>query len=167
MTSLERRDLLELIGPLYRGLRRAEERCAREAGLSMWQYAVLSVAARDDGLSQTEIADRLAYSRNRIVNDLDLLEARGLAERRAGADRRRYSIAVTPAGRDAVAGIRAAIWSAEDALLSHLPAAGRESLQELLHQALGRPSAPEPALAQASETPGRHPAARPDRTTEG
>jgi len=98
----------------------------------MWQYAVLSVASRHEGLSQAEIADRLGYSRNRIIHDLDVLEERGLAERRTGADRRRYLIHVTGPGRDTAAQVRDAIWSAEDALLSHVPAESRFSLQRLL-----------------------------------
>ncbi|MGH3587248.1 MAG: hypothetical protein ACRDQ0_13075, partial [Pseudonocardia sp.] len=76
---------------------------------------------------------------------LDVLQARGLAERRTGTDRRRNSIHVTPAGRRTVAEIRHAIWSAEDELLSHLPGPGRDSLQSLLEnvsdpstRALGR-----------------------------
>jgi len=139
MASPERRDLLGLLGPLYRSLRRAEDRCAQAAGLSMWQYAVLSVAAREEGQSQTQLADRLGYSRNRIVGDLDVLQARGLAERRAGADRRRNSIHVTPAGVATVAEIQRAIWAAEDELLAHLPAGGRASLQSLLEQVGARP----------------------------
>lgn len=135
MVNQGRRDLLELLGPLYKLLRQAEERCANDAGLTMWQYAVLSIAARHEGLSQTQIADRLGYSSNRIINDLDVLEARALAERRAGTDRRRHSIHVTPAGRATVDEIRGAIWAAEDDLLAHLPASSRESLQDILQQA--------------------------------
>jgi len=140
MASPERRDLLELIGPLSRSLRRVEERCAKDAGLSMWQYAVLSAASRHEGQSQTQIADRLGYSRNRIINDLDVLQERGLAERRSGPDRRRYLIHVTPSGRATATEVRDAIWAAEDALLAHLPAAARESLQGLLEQALAPPT---------------------------
>lgn len=124
------------MGPLYRLLRRAEERCANDAGLTMWQYAVLSVGARHEGLSQAQIADRLGYSRNRIIHDLDVLETRRLAERRAGTDRRRHSIHVTATGRDTVDEIRSAIWAAENDLLSPVPAAGRDSLQDILERAL-------------------------------
>lgn len=132
--------MLELVGPLYRGLRRVEERCTQQAGLSMWQYAILSVTARHEGLSQAQVADRLGYSRNRIIHDLDVLQARGLAERRTGTDRRRHSIHVTPAGQDTTAELRQAIWSAEDDLLAHLPAASRESLQDLLQDVHAQPT---------------------------
>lgn len=128
------------MGPLSRSLRRIEERCAKDAGLSMWQYAVLSIASRHEGLSQSQIADRLGYSRNRIISDLDVLQERGLAERRSGADRRRHQIHVTAAGRTTAADVRDAIWAAEDALLSHLPATSRESLQRLLEQVLDQPT---------------------------
>ena len=136
MIDQKRRDLLELLGPVYRGLRRAEERCAKDAGLSMWQYAILSIASQHEGLSQVQIADRLGYSKNRIINDLDFLQGRGLAERRTGTDRRRYSIHVTPTGRATVAEVREAVWSAEDDLL----ATSREPLQSLLEHAVAQPT---------------------------
>ncbi|MGF0117127.1 maleylpyruvate isomerase N-terminal domain-containing protein [Promicromonospora sp. Marseille-Q5078] len=66
------------------------------------------------GQSQAQIADRLGYSRNRIINDLDVLQERGRAERRNGSDRRRYLIHVTPSGRRTAAEVRDAIWAAEE-----------------------------------------------------
>ena len=142
MGDQPRRDLLELVGPLHRLLRRMEEQCAQMAQLSMWQYAILSIAAAQGGLSQTAIADRLSYSKNRIVGDLDELTRRGLAERQLGADRRTHAIHVTPAGRALVVEIRERIWQREDELLTHLSPERREALLELLSTAVAtyRPS---------------------------
>jgi DNA-binding MarR family transcriptional regulator len=143
MEGQPRRDLLEVVGPLHRQLRRIEEQCARAAGLSMWQYAILSSASAQEGLSQAVIADRLGYSKNRIVGDLDELATRGLAERRPGADRRAHAIHVTPAGHALVAKVRASIWHHEDELLPHLSREQREALLSLLSTAVEphRPSA--------------------------
>jgi DNA-binding MarR family transcriptional regulator len=143
MEGQPRRDLLSVVGPLNRQLRRIEDRCAREAGLSMWQYAILSVAQTQAGLSQTVVADLLGYSKNRIVGDLDELAERGLAERRPGDDRRAHAIHVTPAGQALVAEVRASIWRQEDELLPHLSPEQREALLTLLSSAIAphRPSA--------------------------
>jgi DNA-binding MarR family transcriptional regulator len=134
--SQSRRDLLEMVGPLYRHLRQIEEQCAQAAGLSMWQYAILSAASSKEGLSQTAIADQLGYSKNRIVGDLDELAGQGLAERRPGADRRAHSIHVTPAGIALVAVVRASIWQREDELLAHLSSEQREVLHGLLRSVI-------------------------------
>lgn len=136
MEAQPRRDLLEMVGPLYRLLRRIEEQCAQQAGLSMWQYSILSVASDQGGLSQTAIADWLGYSKNRIIGDLDELAKRGLAERRPGADRRAHAIHVTHAGVALVAGVRASIWQREDELLVHLSPEQREALLGLLSSAI-------------------------------
>ena len=129
-----RRDLLGLVGPLHRQLRRIEDQCAQEARLTMWQYAILSIASAEAGLSQVVIADRLGYSKNRIVGDLDELTGRGLAERRPGEDRRAHAIVVTPAGRAVVAEVREQIWRREDELLAHLAPERREALLALLSE---------------------------------
>lgn len=132
MEGQPRRDLLEVVGPLYRSLRRIEEQCARAFGLSMWQYAILAVAAAQEGLSQAVIADRIGYNKNRIVADLDVLTSQDLAERRPGTDRRSYAIYATDAGSALVAKVRECIWQREDELLSNLSLAKRELLMELL-----------------------------------
>jgi DNA-binding MarR family transcriptional regulator len=141
MEGQPRRDLLEVVGPLHRRLRRIEEHCARAAGLSMWQYAILSLASAQDGLSQSVIAERLEYSKNRIVGDLDELTSRGLAERQSGTDRRAHAIHVTPAGHALVAEVREGIWRDEDELLPHLTPEQREVLLALLSSAVA-PHAP-------------------------
>jgi DNA-binding MarR family transcriptional regulator len=132
MEAQPRRDLLGLVGPLHRRLRRIEDECAQEARLTMWQYAILSIASAEAGLSQALIADRLGYSKNRIVGDLDELTGRGLAERRPGQDRRAHAIFVTPAGRALVVEVREQIWRREDELLAHLAPQRREALLALL-----------------------------------
>ncbi|HTZ43725.1 MAG TPA: MarR family transcriptional regulator [Jatrophihabitans sp.] len=131
-------DLLALVHPLSRDLRRIEDDCAATAGLTMWQYAILSVAAAADGPSQKAIATRLDYSQNRLVGDLNRLGAKGLVTRERGADGRSHAIRVTERGQAAVAAVRARIHSLEDELLAHMSADQRAGLRDLLATAIHR-----------------------------
>jgi len=142
----ERRDLLAMLMPLSRDLRRAEEAAAGRHGATMWQYAILAVVARRPGLNQAEVATALAYSKNRIVADLDHLEQAGLLVRRPGADRRANVLSVTPAGRRVMGAIRADIHRHEDRLLAPLSAPARRTfvtaLRALDEQVRRRPPTP-------------------------
>jgi DNA-binding MarR family transcriptional regulator len=131
-----RQDLLALMMPITRELRRVEEAAAAMRGLTMWQYAILSVAADRRDLNQAEAADLLGYSKNRIVADLDHLESTGLLTRRRAADRRANVLDVTERGRRATAAVQAEIHRREDELLAPVPAATRRALVEAL-RALG------------------------------
>lgn len=131
-----RQDLLALMMPITRELRRVEEAAAATRGLTMWQYAILSVATVRRDLNQAEAADLLGYSKNRIVADLDHLEAAGLLTRRRAADRRANVLDVTEPGRRATAAVQAEIHRREDELLEPVPAATRRALVEAL-RALG------------------------------
>jgi len=116
-----------MLMPISRDLRRVEEAAAGRHGLTMWQYAILAVVARRPGRNQAEVAAALAYSKNRIVGDLDHLERAGLVERRPGADRRSNVLTVTPAGRRVMTAIRAEIRHHEDELLAKLSATARRT----------------------------------------
>jgi DNA-binding MarR family transcriptional regulator len=122
-----RQDLLALLLPLTRDLRRIEEAAAGEHGLTMWQYAILSVADRRPGWHQAAIADALGYSKNRIVGDIDHLEGAGLLTRSPGADRRANVLTVTTAGRRAMRAIQREIHRHEDALLAPLSESARQT----------------------------------------
>ena len=123
-----RADLLALLMPISRALRRVEEAAAARHGITMWQYAILAVADRRPGLNQSEVAATLAYSKNRIVGDLDRLEQERFLVRRPGADRRANTLSVTPAGRRVMRAIRAEIHRREDDLLASLSATDRRTL---------------------------------------
>lgn len=118
--STDREDLLALLAPVARLLRRVEDDAAAPAGLSMWQYAILAVAVATPGMNQRQVAERLDYSTNRIIADLDELERGGLVRRRPGPDRRSNLLDVTPAGERVVREVRARIREGEERLLEHL-----------------------------------------------
>jgi DNA-binding MarR family transcriptional regulator len=128
----DRHDLLALVMPLARALRRIEDAAAAEHGLTMWQYAILAAIERRPGLNQAEVAARLDYSKNRIVADLDRLEHAGLVVRHRGADRRANELAVTEAGRAARRSIQGDIHRGEDELLDGIPAATVRDLRAAL-----------------------------------
>ncbi|WP_327290272.1 MarR family winged helix-turn-helix transcriptional regulator [Streptomyces sp. NBC_01198] len=69
-------------------------------GISPRQYGVLSLLSEQDGLSQHELCRALNIHRNVMVDLVDELEARGLAQRRRHpADRRAHALHLLPAGR--------------------------------------------------------------------
>ncbi len=113
--------------PIVRELRRVEEAVAARRGLSMWQYAILSVVDRRPGMNQAEAADALGYSRNRIVVDLDVLEERGLLTRRPANDRRANLLEISPAGRRTMLQVRTEVHRDEDVLLGALTPAARRA----------------------------------------
>jgi len=125
--SPARRDLLASLLPVTRALRRIEEAAAARDGVSMWQYAILSVVAERPGLNQRELAAALQYSPNRIVGDLHALEERGLVLRRPGRDRRANRIDATEAGDAVRRRVQAEIHAREDDLLADLAPAEREA----------------------------------------
>jgi DNA-binding MarR family transcriptional regulator len=64
------------------------------------QYSVLIVVGANPGLSQAELADKLAIERARLVHMLDQLEKRGLIERLPSpVDRRTHALQLTREGQ--------------------------------------------------------------------
>jgi DNA-binding MarR family transcriptional regulator len=131
--SEARRDLLMSFAPITRALRRLEDLAAEEAGLSMWQFAILSTIDETPELNQGAVARALAYSPNRIIADLDRLEERGLLIRRPGPDRRAKLLAATAKGVAVMGQIRREIHCREDELLSVLSADQRGELSASVH----------------------------------
>ncbi|WP_256839764.1 MarR family winged helix-turn-helix transcriptional regulator [Ornithinimicrobium faecis] len=127
----DRRDLLGQLLTFTKELRRNEDQAAAAQGVSMWQYAVLSVAAARPGLNQAEAAAMLGYSRNRIIADIDTLQEKGLLTRERAADRRANTLLITPAGLSVMRTIRADIHRGEDEILAGLTQTERDELDRL------------------------------------
>ena len=115
---------------LARQWRHNIEKCLHEAGLTDATWAPLVHLARaGGGIRQTDLAARVGLDTSTLVRLLDLLEARGLIERRIDpGDRRARQLFLTPAGDREVANIQARIWSAEEAFLSDLSAPDIDSM---------------------------------------
>lgn len=100
-------DLDVLNSHLGYGLRRAQVwvfqdfiRTLSVIDLRPAQYSVLVVIGANPGLSQAELADRLAIERARLVHMLDHLQRRGLTERlRSPIDRRSHALQLTKEGQ--------------------------------------------------------------------
>lgn len=81
----------------------------RALGLSIPQFDLLSTLTEREGISQSELAERLYVTKGNVSGLVDRLVQAGLVERRAIAgDRRSYATHLTPEGRRlAEAGIAA------------------------------------------------------------
>jgi DNA-binding MarR family transcriptional regulator len=104
-----------------------------ELGLHPYHYAILAVL--DEGTRETQgsIADSLGYDRGQLVGLLDELEAEGLiGRRRDPSDRRRHVVQMTPAGRKALARLRALSQRLEAEFLAPLDDRERKVLHGLL-----------------------------------
>ncbi len=97
---------------------------------------ILSAAQQMVAPSQRAIAERLSYSANRIVGDVDLLARRGLVVCERAVDRRAYSLVLVPDGARITATIRAAVHRREDELLAHLSTTERTTLRSILTAAI-------------------------------
>jgi DNA-binding MarR family transcriptional regulator len=85
------------------------------------------------GLSQQELASKLGIHPSRLVALLDNLEKRGLVERRANPDDRRfYSLHLAKGGEEALSGISKVAREHQESLLSALNSEERASLAALL-----------------------------------
>ena len=72
----------------------------RALGLSIPQFDLLSTLTEQEGISQSELAERLYVTKGNVSGLVDRLVQAGLVERRAIAgDRRSYAMHLTPEGR--------------------------------------------------------------------
>lgn len=79
----------------------------RPAGVTRAQAAVLSYLLSGDGMTQSELADRLDLGKVALGSLVDKLEAAGMVEREADAeDRRTKRVRLTPLGRTTLARLR-------------------------------------------------------------
>lgn len=74
-----------------------------------------------DDISQSELAERVGLDGSSLVRLLDILEGRGLIERRVDpVDRRARRIVLSPAGRPGIAGLRVRLHRIEAEMLADL-----------------------------------------------
>ncbi|WID98882.1 MarR family transcriptional regulator [Bosea vestrisii] len=72
----------------------------RELGLSIPQFDLLSTLTEREGISQSELAERLYVTKGNVSGLVDRLVQAGLVERRAiVGDRRSYAMHLTAEGR--------------------------------------------------------------------
>ena len=131
--------LPELLG--YR-LRLAQQAAFRDfaasvQGLSPGRVGLLIYIDANPGVTQSRLAEAAERDRSTMVGVLDLLEARGLIERRRGTDRRTNGLWLTRACRTLLARALRRIAMHEKRIAARLSAAERRQLLELLGRISG------------------------------
>ena len=111
-------DLAESVGILGRRLLAIETPILADAGLSMWEYAILTTLLRSGATSQVELSRRTGRDTTRLGKHLADLEERGLVTRGQDDDARRRIVSATDIGAAAVHRTKETIRTAEDALLA-------------------------------------------------
>lgn len=98
-------------------------------------FGMLSQLAVNEGQSQQALSRALGIHRSAVVALVDDFEHRGLAERRPDpADRRAYTLYLTPAGRKLLAELERAAAEDEAELLTALDTSERSTLTSLLQR---------------------------------
>jgi DNA-binding MarR family transcriptional regulator len=106
-------------------------------GLSPGRVGLLIAIDANPGVTQSRLAEAVNRDRSTMVAVLDQLEARGLIERRRGADRRTNGLWLTRAGRALLARALRSIARHEQRIAARLTAAERRQLLELLGKISG------------------------------
>jgi DNA-binding MarR family transcriptional regulator len=102
-------------------------------GLSVPQFDVLSNLSEREGMSQSELAQRLFVTKGNVSGLIDRLVEARLVERRASPDdRRSHALHLTPAGREIVTRALALQLSNVEATLGAMSDTERQELHRLL-----------------------------------
>lgn len=118
----------------------------KEAGLTLRQFAVLSVLAENEGISQSTLVSATGIDRSTLADMVARMERAGLIKRAASkTDARAKSVSTMAKGRKAVEKARPGVEAADAALLEALP----KAMQVSLVGALGRLVADEEKAASA------------------
>jgi DNA-binding MarR family transcriptional regulator len=124
-----------LVHDVSRLIKRRFDRQARQTGLPITrrQAAVVLYIARNEGVSQTEVATWLDLEPIALVRMLDKLNDEGLVERRAHpTDRRVRTLWLTPAARQVVTQILAINKTIRDEAFAGMPTHARDTVIDIL-----------------------------------
>lgn len=106
---------------------------ARSSGLTPRQFAVLTVVADEEGLTQTDLVERTGIDRSTLADIVARMLGRGLIQRRrAKEDARAYAIKLTPQGAKALREATPAATTTDTRLLANLSPAKRQDFLESL-----------------------------------
>jgi len=124
-----------LVHDVSRLIKRRFDRKARQTGLPITrrQAAVVLYIARNEGVSQAEVATWLDLEPIALVRMLDKLNDEGLVERRAHpTDRRVRTLWLTPAARTVVTQILAINKAIREEAFAGMPAHARDTVIDIL-----------------------------------
>ena len=128
-------DLGALMARVLPHLAALEEPILREAGLSMWEYAIVTELASNPVVSQAELSRRTRRDRTRLGQHLDDLASRGIITRERSGDRRQRAVRLTRKGRTQYEKVKKEIRTVEDEFL-HAALSSRDAarLRQLLRR---------------------------------
>jgi DNA-binding MarR family transcriptional regulator len=107
---------------------------ASVAELSPGRVGILLLVDANPGVTQSRLAQAVNLDRSTMVGVVDVLEERGLIERRRGEDRRTNGLWLTRNGRALVARLKRRIEAHERRVAQRLSPAEREQLIGLLEK---------------------------------
>ncbi len=114
------------------------DQALRQVGLRLTQYSVLANASRREGLSITELAERMDMDRSTLTRNLRPLVRSEWIRIEPGSDSRQRAVVLTPAGR-AKFEEALPLWKKTEKVLRASVGKERvESLRELLDQVMTR-----------------------------
>jgi DNA-binding MarR family transcriptional regulator len=122
-----------LLNDVARLMRTAYDRRVKSLGLTRSQWWVLNHLYRNDGVTQTELADTLEIEKPTLGRLLDRLEAKGWVRRADdAADRRAWRVYLTEEVEPAMRTLRAVAAELRRDALAGLSAAEREHFVDTL-----------------------------------
>jgi DNA-binding MarR family transcriptional regulator len=116
------------------------EQGMQQCGLRPRHYAILQLLRTEGAVSQQAVGARLEIDPGTVVDLIDVLEERGLVERRRRVgDRRVYELHLTAAGSAMSEQIEPVLVSVENTALAPLTAAERTLLKDMLTRVVMQP----------------------------
>ncbi len=106
--------------------------------LSPGRVGILLLLEANPGVTQSGLARAVSLDRSTMVGIVDMLEGRGLIERRRGEDRRTNGLWLTAEGRTTVARLKRGIQAHERRVAARLSAEERGQLLALLEKLTGQ-----------------------------
>lgn len=121
---------------MHRALQLALDIYAEEVGPdgpTQRQFAVLEIAARNEGLTQTELVRATGIDRSTLADLVARMTAKGLLNReRSVLDGRAKAVSLSDEGRALLATSREKVAAADRRILAQMPKARRDSFMKLL-----------------------------------
>lgn len=143
-----------LMQDVTRHMRTHFDRRATRFGLTRAQWRALKTIWRNEGLSQTELADRIDMEPIPVGRVVDRLQKAGYVERRADpVDRRRWCLHLTPKAQAVIAEMEVIASGLRDEVLQGIQRADFDTLLRVLAQLKQNLVALDGATGQTEEAP--------------